>query len=196
MYVVWGMHFFKTIWDAAEATRYWAEAFALVCAGLFFLYRAFAGYFRVNLSLSLNCKRQHLDGDRDYLVVILHLKKGDNGSLALHEAAATIMYNGSKEVSHFPSVTRLDTNRPETNAPCKIDWEQIDSQSPLLNIIPGEEADFSLWREVPCNAVCQIEAVVIGQKLSGHPVGQWRVSCVSLPIVKDTAVASEASQKS
>jgi hypothetical protein len=67
-----------------------AETFALICAGVFFLYKAYTGYLRVNLSVFLRCQRQHIDNLSDYLVTIMHLKKGENSSLTLHEVAARI----------------------------------------------------------------------------------------------------------
>jgi hypothetical protein len=43
----------EKVTSAAETAKNWAEAFAWLCAGGFFVYKAFSGYLISNLSLSL-----------------------------------------------------------------------------------------------------------------------------------------------
>lgn len=83
-----------------------AETIALACAGIYFAYKAFTGYFRVNLSLSVECSREKHSAEDDWLVISIILEKGPNGSLTLHDAQAKVAYRGAQQVVTFPGIER------------------------------------------------------------------------------------------
>jgi hypothetical protein len=88
----------------AETVKNWAEAFAWVCAGAFFVYKAFSGYLISNLSLSLKCRRRHLAPGTDYLVVTAGLKKGDRGAVSLHDIRAHVSPTVDGELDFKPLI--------------------------------------------------------------------------------------------
>jgi hypothetical protein len=159
-----------------------AEAIALVSGGVYFGIKAYSGYFRVNLSLSITCSRQRCSETEDYLVVCAKLSKGGNGSLTLHDARARVTFGDSRLNVSFPGVDRssYDTSS-DSSARKVIAWERVSETSPFLKIIPGEQTELSVSCRVPPEQVCTVEVAVLGQQTNWKPVGQWKASCISLP---------------
>jgi hypothetical protein len=161
-----------------------AEILALIGTGLFFGYKAYTGYLRVNLSLAVDCLRQRSnDAEIDYLVVTLGLRKGVNGSLTLHDVQARISGEGVDQIHSFGSIERCATNAASSADGRKtIDWSRSNAESPLLKLVPDEETRLSLVCRVPTQSACLVEVAVLGQRTNGIPFGQWKASSVALPI--------------
>jgi len=172
----------------AETFKNWSEAFAWLCAGGFFLYKAFSGYLISNLSLSLICNRERSTQETygtDYLVVTANLRKGERGAVTLHDVRARVSptVHGEPDSKVLAGIRRLTSNKTG------LDVFQLGSaeasEKPLLNLPPGEETMFSGWFRVPSAEPCTIEVTVLGG-WRWHRRGtryQWRASVVSLPIV-------------
>jgi hypothetical protein len=159
-----------------------AETIALACGGIYFGYKTFTGYFRVNLSLSVKCSREKHSGTEDWLVVSVTLDKGPNGSLTLHDVQARVSYAGSEQVVTFPGIERSsyeDTGTPSLRK--VISWGRVSTSSPHLKIVPGEKTELTTYCKVPGGEVCLVEVAVLGQQTNKKPFGQWKASCVSLP---------------
>jgi ligand-binding sensor domain-containing protein len=158
-----------------------AECLAFLSAAVFFLYKVGAGYLKVDLSMSAKCDRHHTaHQSKDNLVIHVHLKKGPNGSLALHDAKARVMYQDSHIEVAFPGIRRSSFEPAPDGAGRKINWK-VSKTSPLLRMIPGEETELTTVCEVPSGEVCKIEIVILGKTDVWSRFGQWKASCVSLP---------------
>jgi hypothetical protein len=159
-----------------------AETAALICAGVYFSYRARVGYFRINLSLSVGSSRGRRSETEDYLVVSVKLTKGPNGSLTLHDAQARVSWAGGGRCLTFPGIARSSFDTTSVpHARKQAAWDRVSAESPFLKIVPGEETELAVHCEVPRNEVCSIEVVVLGQQTNRKPIGQWKASHVSLP---------------
>lgn len=160
-----------------------AEIVALMCTGVFFAYKAYTGYLRLDLSLAIECQRQQrVDGDGDHLVVCVRLHKGPNGSITLHDVQSRISYESTQECLSFVGIERSDTTPDPVGKRRTIDWLRNNSSSPFLKLVPGEETQLSVGCTVPSGAVCLVEVGVLGIRTNlPGPFGQWKASSVSLP---------------
>jgi hypothetical protein len=149
-----------------EHARDIAEAVALLCAGAFFGYKAYTGYLRVNLSLSIQCQRHaSATAGEDYLAVSVRLAKGANGSLTLHDVKARIAHHQEVQFLSFTGVTRSEcVSELQPYARKVVDWS------------------LSAFCKIPAGLACVVEVVVLGQRTNRRAMGQWKASCVSLPI--------------
>ena len=85
-----------------------AQILALGLAGAFFLYRMVSGYFVVDLSLTLSLIREpHHEHSKDHLVVVARVKRGERGSLRLHDAKARITFPNGRSESNFLGIDRV-----------------------------------------------------------------------------------------
>ena len=92
---------------AAKVPKDLAQTVALGFAALLFLYKVIAGYPRVNLSISITCSRErHLNTGYDNLVVSVQLKKGGNGSVALHDAKVLVCFDETIKIVELPGISR------------------------------------------------------------------------------------------
>jgi hypothetical protein len=103
------------------------EIFAFFSAGLFFTYKAIAGYFTYNVLLSLKVDRYPHQTNEilDNLVVLVLLEKGDSGTIAIHDAQARISYSPheSPKIISLIGIDRLSyTNHKKRNQ----DWKKLD----------------------------------------------------------------------
>jgi len=166
-----------------EIVRNWAEAFAWLCAGAFFVYKAFSGYLISNLSVSLKCRRRHLGSGTDYLTVTVSLKKGDRGAVSLHDIRAHVSPTADGELDFKPLVgTKRLGSRDGGNGTWRI-LETQSREAPLLNLPPGEATSFSQCFRVPSRYPCEVDVTVLG----GWPWHrgtryQWRASDISMPV--------------
>jgi hypothetical protein len=159
-----------------------AETIALACGAIFFGYKAITGYFRVNLSLSLQCSRERHSSTEDWLVVTATLEKGPNGSLTLHDAQAKVTFAGTAQFVTFAAIERSSYQDSDVPLGRKvICWPRVSASSPQLKLIPGEKTQLASYLKVPSAEVCLIEVAVLGQQTNKNPFGQWKASCVSLP---------------
>lgn len=161
-----------------------AECLAFLSAGGFFAYKTGVGYLKVDLSLKAHCERRRhaTSQSEDFLIIHLHLNKGPNGSLGLHDARALITNFNSKTTQEvaFPG-TRRSSFKPAPDGESRvITWKQSDTE-PLLRIVPNEQTDLAALCTVPADAICVIEVAVLGKRDRSSRYAQWKASCVSLP---------------
>jgi hypothetical protein len=173
---------------SSETVKNLAEAFALACAGGFFLYKAFSGYLISDLSLSLACNREHSVPEAsgtDYLAVTANLKKGEHGAVTLHDVRARVSptIKGESESKGLAATKRLTSITTPSNV-MEVGTAQATTQ-PLLNLPPGDETMFSALFKVPSAEPCTIEVTVLGAwRWHSGTRYQWRASIVSLPVHK------------
>ncbi len=159
-----------------------AETVALICGGAYFGYKAYTGYFRVNLSLSLQCSRQAASATQDVLAICARISKGPNGSLTLHDVQARVSYGDSNELVTFRGIERSSyDSKTEPFARKAITWSRVSAESPALKLVPGEATELAAHCNVPKDSVCLVELAVLGQQTNRTPYGQWKASYVSLP---------------
>jgi hypothetical protein len=172
----------------AEGVKNVAEALALVCAACFFIYKLIAGYLFTDLSVKVEAGRCRILGEYDVLVITATLKKGERGSVQIHDAQVRISYdNVTQDAEIIPMLGFLRLSYGTENLGKKerqfIKWK-ISETAPLLRIPPNEEAQFSCHTRVHPNAICSMELVVLGREWSGLRVGQWRSSQVCAPLAE------------
>ncbi|GAX59112.1 threonine synthase [Candidatus Scalindua japonica] len=158
------------------------QIFALFSAGGFFLYKLVTGYLITNLSISLECFRSpgKPDSEKDTLVTIVKFKKGDRGSLELHDAQ--VKYDMGEDTIEVP-LLGLDRRSFLSETICKkdrklINWGARSKSSPFIRLSPGEETEFSCSCLVPSGQLCQVEVAILGKRTNHSKVGQWRASKV------------------
>jgi hypothetical protein len=176
--------------SAAEGASIWttlktiAELLAYAAALIFFIYKAASGYYKVNLSLKLTCRRQPSPGQgTDYLSVTATIKKGEVGAIVLYDVDARATYLGKTrpvppDPQQLPGVERLSYKGT------RILWDKL-AANRWLNLPPGDEVQFSTLFEVDAQQPCLVEVVVFGRKrFWPAKTGQWRSSEVVLPYAK------------
>lgn len=174
-----------------EFIKTFAEIFAFLGAGIFFTYRAIAGYFTYNLILSLKTKRipHQINENLDYLVITVSLEKGDSGTIAIHEAQVRVSHdaNESPKIISLTGIDRLSyTNHKKRGKDWKrLDWECIESLDPFLGLAPGEKTEFSCFVEIPKSQICTIEVTILGRGLITRML-QWRASGISTPAMSQS----------
>jgi hypothetical protein len=180
------------------------KAAALLAAGIYFLYRAWAGYMTVNLSVSLSLERKKRNGqERDLVVASVVLKKGNEGKLLLCDVKVRLRVVADTPASQNPVSVSLgdDVSQAysEESGPNYVIQQLTGirrltrfknevyffkhAEDNLLKLAPGDEMNLGCIFEVPSNGVCVVDIVVLGSKTFGHRRGQWRASRVSLPLV-------------
>jgi hypothetical protein len=160
----------------------WAQLVALVAAAGFFLAKAAAGYFLVNMSVDASATRQSLTDERDAIAMTVHLTKGGNGGLRIHDTLATVSWVGGEIATALSGVSRLELQRVKGGG-FQIRKPPRDNPGrPQYGLPPGDATAFSASVEVPRDAICTIDAVVIGRKWLNRWPGQWRTTIVSLPV--------------
>jgi hypothetical protein len=170
-----------------------AEIGAILGTGIFFLYQWFNGYFYVNLDLRVLTERTHL-AHEDLMIVTVQLKRGDRGSICLHDVQAQITHQGGKEHLQFNGIRRLsfDSRSTGNGAQKIITWDRLSQSMPFLRLTPSESTHFASYINVPRAAICLVEIVVLGHvenRLAGRKIGLWRASCVSAPIGETSPAA-------
>jgi len=164
--------------EFSEVIKNYAEAAAVLGAGVYFLVKAFQGFEIIDASLTLKADRRTAAGGNDYLAVTVTLKRGTKGGLRLHDAEITVNQGDAVQLLK-PDIRRLTFD--EKSDPKNLVRLQSRT-SPTLNLAPGEEASFAVLCQVKTNEPCIIDATVIGKKFWSLVTGQWRSSVVSLPL--------------
>ena len=135
--------------------------------GLFTLWKSFAGWSQVNLSLGIElrrCPQIKAQNELDHLVCVAKLKKGDRANLVIEKIHVLVREGNRIQASEF------------------IDDVNIQEASRTLNITPGEEAQFSTYVLVPHSAVCKVVVTVFGRTIRKRaPLSVWRVTDFSVP---------------
>jgi hypothetical protein len=170
---------------AGEALKAWAECVAYASAGVFLIFKVLSGYFITDLSLKIDCER-FSSGNRDILSVTANLKKGEKGTIRIHDARVRLSKIDETVLNEKPmiGIYRLSFN---TDASSRIIATfNRDSQKPWLSLPPGDETQFAVHFDVPLDTPCVVEIVVLGKKLWGGKTAQWRASTVSFPTARLT----------
>ncbi len=183
-----------------ESLKNFAELAALGMAALYFGYKFFAGYFRLNLSMSVSHDRQESNEEGfDDLAIRLVLMKGNEGTLELHDVQARVIVNDKECYYEFPGVIRSAyVENSEEYAPARraqVDWKRAHPNSSFIKMTPDEQTELGLHCRIASSATCNVTVVVAGRKIfsKSNPImfwmnppgmGQWKVSTVSLPILR------------
>jgi len=177
-------------WFVAHSTNLkdFAQIFALIPAGVFFGAKLLTGHFVVNMSVGVEAERQVSSEKRDFLNIIVKIKKGDTGTFRVHDARVKITQDGKVEYKDL-DVRRFSFKRGDKVR--LIDFNKYATRVPTLNFAPGEEQCLSSWIEVDSSSPCSVELVILGTMFSSLNVGQWRASTVSLPIKERKAPAND-----
>ncbi len=162
------------------------QTLALAIAAVVFILRWSSGFFYVNLSLSLSTDRSKAGEASDYLIVTAFIAKENYAAIELHDAKARVSWHNqsgpNSVVKELVGIYRLITER--LNGVVKVTEWKKSRTAPLLQFPPHDRCHFACYFEVPSNAVCTVEVVVIGLKrnaiLRRRP--QWRVSSISIPV--------------
>src|SRR5690348_4406489 len=126
-----------------------AQTAAFVGAAGFFVWKAWAGYSTINMSLDVKPSRVHVaGGSNDYLVVAIELVKGDRATLSLNEISMKVSPDPieGKQVTLFEEVTVSDGK----------------DQRPL-HLTPGETTRFERVLTVDKSKVYTIDVTVRGE---------------------------------
>jgi hypothetical protein len=177
-------------WDRLKTI---AETLALFFTAVFFCYKFISGYFFVNLSLYIECSRKRSAfPNTDYLTVNVKLKKGERGSLRIHDAQVRVsLGSGTNKLAPIlpPGFDRSSYRTEFVGKFDKkmINWDKQSKASPILRIAPGEETTSACVVKVPSDEICIVEVAVQGRRgvpaLERHQhVGQWKAATVSLPL--------------
>jgi hypothetical protein len=160
------------------------QVLAFFGAAGFFAYKAITGYLFVNMSLAGALEREHVDEASDDLAVAATLRKGDSGTLELHDARARVSWEGGNSEAELVGIARLGFDEEHTPTfRRRVRFDRTSGTLPLLNLTPSEAATFSAVFRVPRSKTCTVEIAVVGQLKNGRKrEHQWRTSLVSLPL--------------
>jgi hypothetical protein len=161
------------------------QLIALVCVGIFFIYRFLTGWMSVNMDIAIESSRVHLDEKEDYLAVIVKLARGEYGALHLGDTQLRITYDDS---TPGPPPLSLKGTKRLDNSAGELDWQTVLPEDPLT-LHAKEKSEFAATLKVPRKTACIIELTILThRKLDGLEWlpkthwGQRRSSSVSLPL--------------
>jgi hypothetical protein len=175
-----------------ETIKNVAETAALLTAAVFFLYKVHAGYFYVGLAIFVESERRHLDDEKDRIVVTIRLKKSGTGTIQLHDAQVQFFpVDGPREAREAIALIGLQRKgqKDETIGSRRrkiVDWDSLHAD-PRLQLAPGDETQFACHHVIPAQDVCVIELTILGQARAWVDVGEYKASCVSLPVLHPRA---------
>jgi hypothetical protein len=169
-------------WQAAgDAAKVWAEFIAYGSAGVFLIYKILSGYFITDLSLKIGCERL-IAQDTDDLSVTAYLRKGEKGTIRIHDARARLSDVSGNVLGEkaMIGVNRL-SYKTDASAGMNVTFDR-NARTPWLSLPPGDDTQFAVHFRVPSPAMaCVVEVVILGRKLWGGRVAQWRASAISFP---------------
>lgn len=154
------------------------EIIAFSAAGIYFIYKLIDGWGLINLSVELAAERR-IGNTNDLITILLTLKKGDRGSLALASVELRcISNNRNPEVVRIPLIYPLkiksEDNFNDENT--IVHWDKVDETRPHIHLTPGESTQYSHIFEIPNGEKCTVEAIVVGKRPVSTRYGQWRAS--------------------
>jgi hypothetical protein len=167
----------------AETAKAVVETIAFGCAGWFFIWKWRSGYQVVNLTLELQCQRTARDADTDLLVVSATMRKGDRGSLEVHDAQARFTFGDQVRILSFVGFERssfVTKSLPQSER-YEINWSKRSENSPFLQLTPGESSCVSCYIDLPKKQTCFVEVAILGKQSGGKAICQWKATCVSAP---------------
>ena len=197
-----------------EILRDIGEMAGWLAAAAYFIYKVGSGYLISGLSLKMKSRRILIRG-HSYVAVTLVAKKGNIGTIQLHDAMIVIrnVLTGAAIglPERFKNLNRWSCD--PRKSPLQIDPGKISITSPLLNFAPGDEMQFAGVAKLPDDDVYLIEAIILGKRVVAWTrflpdwmdglkkyiqsrqnffAGQWRTVCVlgpeSKPVTATTAI--------
>lgn len=167
--------------EVGEAFKVWAEFIAYGSGGVFLAFKIRSGYFITDLSLKISCERFSLGDDLDNLSVTALVKKGEKSTIRIHDARVRIADLAGNVIDERKMIG-IDRLSFKTDNSERISVVfRASSKKPWLSLPPGYETQFAGLCEVPSKRSCTVEVVILGKKLWGGSVAQWRASAVSFP---------------
>src|SRR5471030_2722941 len=121
-----------------------AKIAVVIGALLFFAWKAFAGYHVTNMVLNISCVRQPSSTEgKDDLAVLVTLKKGDRGTVSLHDAQF-LVWNADHKGFENHALHSIDrwtfvTGKLAGKKRRKIVPGKRATQIPTLNLTPNDE---------------------------------------------------------
>jgi hypothetical protein len=167
--------------DVGEALKVWAEFIAYGSGGAFLIFKIGSGYFITDLSLNISCERFSLSDDLDNLSVTALVKKGEKNTIRIHDARIRITDLAGNFIDErkMIGIERLSF-KTDSSERISITFRPS-LNKPWLSLPPGDETQFAGLCEVPSARSFTVEVVILGKKLWGGKVAQWRASAVSFP---------------
>ncbi len=164
------------------------QTFGLAAAGVFFAWKLASGYQAVNMSLSLQLRRQPLDATHDYLVIGLSLEKGDREASSIKRIALEVQPQPVDEVA--PTGTLLAMQHevvPRWDRYPAVAAEVEDIKARLF-VTPGETARFEQVVKVKRNETLLVAAQVLADsgffgraRVAKRWEAKWRTTAISTP---------------
>jgi hypothetical protein len=172
----------QNAWAIGATWKVWAETIAYGSGGVFLIYKMLSGYFITDVALRPSCRRKCTTTGFDYLSVTAILKKGERGTIVLHDAQVRITDAATGSVLDQQAMMGIDRLSFTTDRAgrSRINFGS-QSKTSCLNLPPGDETQFTALCKVPSEVTCILEIVVLGRTMFGRHNGQWRASDVSFP---------------
>ena len=175
---------------SSDDFRNLAETAAVAGAAIFFLGKALAGFFVVNMSVSVSCERGALSEDEDWLAVTLEIEKGDRRSVAIHDLSVRATPHDGEprqlrvgadfdQLASLPEA--VDASRIADRTQRRVVWGSRSTTSRQLNITPGDKCTVGAMGRVPRAQAVLVETAVLGKPRWSWRWAQWRASAVALP---------------
>lgn len=177
---------FEWWWNHArpigETLKVWAETIAYGSGGVFLIYKVVSGYFITDLSMEVSCERFLRGDQKEDLAVTAVLKKGEKGTVRVHDAKILVTDQYGHLVDEQPliGIDRLSFTTDDLGR-MRIAFDRISEQVPWLSLPPGDETQFAALCHVPAAQPYVVHVVILGRKLWGGKTAQWRASVVSFP---------------
>jgi hypothetical protein len=133
------------------------------------------------MSIDASASREHLSDAQDAIAMTVRLAKGGNGGLRIHDTLVTVSWPGGQTTTALSGVSRLELQRMGDARFEILRPPRENPGRPQYGLPPGDATAFSASVQVPRDAICTIDAVVIGRKWLNRWPGQWRTTIVSLP---------------
>jgi hypothetical protein len=132
------------------------------------------GFLLINLSVSLTLKRKKKNEDYDYLIAKLILKKGDRGGAGIRVIEFRNRHGTNQEVKTVDTIQRQEIVKTERGKPWTVTWDKQDKSQHFLRLAPNESTQFSQFWQVPKDAECTVDVVVVAKRNLSFRRGQWR----------------------
>lgn len=148
----------------------------------FFGWKIFSCWLIINFEIDIQRKRQTNNEieDKDWLYILLVLKKGATDGLWLKDIAVRIydshiqLKEEIKDIKEYNDIVISDDD--------KLDWANPPKKKRKYIIAPNEVFRYSLLRKVKKGSPFVIEVAVYGRRTFWKKGFQRRASVVSLPI--------------
>lgn len=157
---------------------------ALLAAGLFFLYKASAGFFVSSLKLSLEVERTDaaVAGDHDLLALRVRIKGTEENAIDLKHIWIGLFECGTDcTTTRHVSTQEVPVQRLQMPDSGPLEWARIDKSRPFITLSTADESEFGALHSVSKKKAYLVQVVVDGQRRASLYTSQWRASIVSVP---------------